>query len=74
MSMKYFLIIWVCAFVNGTDCGPAVKHSTSYNSWYECSIAAHAESIRLLEKIGPVYANQLKIGTKYTCVLKPDGV
>ena len=74
MSMKYFLVIWVCSFVNGADCGPTIKHSTPYNSWYECSVAAHLESVRLIKKIGSTYVDQFKIGTKYTCRLEPDGV
>ena len=76
MSMKYFLIIWVCAFLNPGDprCLDPVTYPTAYNSWYECSRAAHMESIKLVSKMGYKYVNDMKIGTRYTCRLAPDSV
>ena len=38
-----------------------------YNSWYECSRAAHMESVKLLSKMGYAYVNKYQIGTKYNC-------
>jgi len=44
-----------------------VQSSTLYNSWYECSRAAHQESINILSKLGYKYVNDGKIGTRYVC-------
>ena len=38
-----------------------------YDSWYQCSIEAHKESIKLLQKMGYAGVNQYRVGTKYTC-------
>ena len=38
-----------------------------YDSWYECSVAAHQESISILQKMGYASVNQYHVGTKYTC-------
>ena len=38
-----------------------------YNSWYECSVAAHQESIALLQKMGYANVNKYWVGTKYSC-------
>ena len=65
--MKYILIIWVCSFVNNNGCLPPVESKITYDSWYECSRDAHAESIKLMSKMGYKDVNDYKVGTKYTC-------
>jgi len=40
-----------------------------YDSWYECSIAAHKESVSILQKMGYADVNRYQVGTKYTCKL-----
>jgi hypothetical protein len=65
--MKYMLIIWVCSFIEGNRCMEPVKYTQLYDSWYECSVAAHKESTRILQKMGYKWTNQYQVGTKYTC-------
>ena len=69
MSMKYFLIIWVCAFLNPGDtrCLEPVTYPTVYGSWYECSVSAHKESVKILQKMGYADINKYRVGTKYSC-------
>ena len=76
MSMKYLLVIWVCAFLNPGDtrCLDPVTYPTMYDSWYECSRAAHMESIKLVSKMGYKYVNDMKIGTRYTCLSQPGSI
>jgi len=65
--MKYILIIWVCSFLQGNACLPAIEYPTTYDSWYECSRDAHVESVKLLSKMGYAYTNKYQIGTKHNC-------
>ena len=65
--MKYILIIWVCSFVNNNGCLPPVESKITYDSWYECSVAAHKDSISILQRMGYADVNRYKVGTKYTC-------
>ena len=65
--MKYILIIWVCSFVNNNGCLPPVESKLTYDSWYECSVAAHKDSVSLLQKMGYAHVNRYRVGTKYTC-------
>ena len=65
--MKYVLILWVCSFVNNNGCLPPVESKITYDSWYECSVAAHKDSVSLLQKMGYADVNKYKVGTKYTC-------
>jgi hypothetical protein len=67
--MKYILIIWVCSFVNNNGCLPPIESPKLYDSWYECSIAAHQESKSILQKMGYADVNRYHVGTKYTCKL-----
>ena len=68
MSMvKFTLIIWVCSFLEGQTCAPPITIDTIYDSWYECSRAAHTESIRVMSKLGFKEVNQYKLSTKYMC-------
>ena len=72
--MKYFLIIWVCSFGSPINCGPTMVQDLTYASWNDCAIAAHAESVKALQKMGSDIVNQYRLGTRYTCKLAPDGV
>ena len=65
--MKYMLLIWLCSFATGQNCIGPKEYPTMYNSWYECSRDAHAESIKLMSKMGYAYVNQYQVGTKYNC-------
>ena len=74
MSMKYFLIIWVCSFGSPMNCGPAMVQNQTYASWNDCAIAAHVESSKVLQEMGSTRVNQYKLGTRYTCRLAPGEV
>ena len=65
--VKFTLIIWVCSFLGQYECAPPIQSTTLYSSWYECSRAAHQESIKMLSKIGYKKVNEGKIATRYMC-------
>ena len=65
--IKFTLILWVCSFLAGTKCMPPVTYPDVYDSWYECSRAAHQESVKLLAKIGYKEVNEGHVGIRYTC-------
>jgi len=65
--IKFTLTIWVCSFLGQNTCMPPLQSPTLYDSWYECSRAAHKESLQILFKIGYKTVNDRKIAMKYTC-------
>ena len=65
--IKFTLIIWVCSFLGQNMCMAPVESPTLYNSWYECSRAAHQESIKIYSKLGYKVVNKGKLATRYTC-------
>ena len=64
---KFTLIIWVCSFLGQSVCMAPIESTTLYNSWYECSRAAHRQSLKIYSKLGYKYVNENKIATRYTC-------
>ena len=70
------LIIWVCTFLNPGDtrCLDPVYYPAEYKSWYECSRAAHTESAKLMSKMGYKSVNDMKLGTRYTCLPRPGSI
>ena len=64
---KFILILWVCSFLAGTNCMPPVTYPGVYDSWLDCSKAAHVESIKLLETFDLDFVNKNQVGMKYIC-------
>ena len=65
--IKFTLIIWVCSFLGQNACLEPIQSPTLYNSWYECSRAAHQESLKIMSKLGYKVVNKDKIAMKYRC-------
>ena len=68
--MKFVLIIWVCTLLYENACMKPIKYPRVFDSWYECSRAAHVKSVRVLTKMGYAYVNKHQVGTKYSCILE----
>ena len=65
--MKYILVLWVCSFLGGQRCLPPIESPVLYKSWYECSRAAHKESLKIMSKLGYIVVNKNQIAMKYRC-------
>ena len=66
ISMKFILTMYVCSFLH-QDCAPGVVYPTQFDSWYDCMIKAHEESVNLLINIPPDMVEANRLATKYTC-------
>ena len=44
-----------------------IQYPILYDSWYECSRAAHQESMSIMSKMGYKDVNDYLVGTKYHC-------
>ena len=65
--IKFILTIWGCSFLGGQKCMPPIQSPVMYNSWYECSRAAHQESLKIMSKLGYRVVNKDQIAMKYRC-------
>ena len=46
---------------------PPITFPQVYDSWLDCSKAAHVESIKLMESLDPDFVNKNQVGMKYIC-------
>ena len=44
-----------------------LEYPVMFDSWYECSRAAHQESLALMSKMGYKEVNDYQIAMKYNC-------
>ena len=65
--IKFTLMIWVCSFLGGQTCMPPIQSPIMYDSWYECSRAAHKESLKIMSKLGYKVVNKSQIAMRYRC-------
>jgi len=65
--IKFTLTIWVCSFLGQQLCMPPIQSRVIYDSWYECSRAAHQQSIKIMSNFGYKVVNRDKIAMKYRC-------
>ena len=65
--MKYILMIWVCSFLGGQKWLAPIESPVLYDSWYECSRAAHQESLKIMSKLGYIVVNKDQVAMKYRC-------
>ena len=65
--IKFTLIIWVCTFLAGSKCMAPITHPQVYDSWAECSRAAHLLSIKIMDGFDLDFVNKYEIGMKYNC-------
>jgi len=69
---KFILMIWVCSFLGGQKCLAPIESPVMYDSWYECSRAAHQESLKIMSKLGYTVVNKDQIAMKYRCKEAPS--
>ena len=67
--IKFTLTLWVCSFLGQNLCLPPIQPIILYDSWYECSRAAHQESIKIYSKLGYKVVNKARLATRYTCTV-----
>ena len=46
---------------------PPIESPIIYDSWYECSRAAHQESVKIMSNLGYKVVNKDQIAMKYRC-------
>ena len=46
---------------------PPIESPVLYDSWYECSRAAHKESLKMMSNLGYKVVNKSQIAMKYRC-------
>ena len=67
--INFTLTLWVCSFLSAPSvCMPPIYSPQLYDSWYECSRAAHQQSLKIYSDIGYKIVNDARLSTRYMCV------
>ena len=70
LSMKYFLLLWVCTEINGSCLAPPMQKSQLFNSHYECVNAGYLDSMRMVQAMGEKIVEEKKLFVAFNC--KPE--
>ena len=70
LSMKYFLLLWVCSSINGSCMVPPLQSSQIFNSHYECVTAGYLEGLQMVQAIGKIEIEKNRLFVAFNC--KPE--
>jgi hypothetical protein len=70
LSMKYFLILWVCSAINGSCIVPPISIPETFNSHNECVSAGYAQGYNVFTAIDSIIAEQQRLFVAFNC--KPE--
>ena len=70
LSMKYFLILWVCSAINGSCMLPPLQSNQLFNSHYECVKSGYLEGLQMVQTIGKIEIEKNRLFVAFNC--KPE--
>ena len=72
LSMKYFLILWVCSAINGSCIVPPISIPETFNSHNECVSAGYAQGYNVFNAIDPTVSEEQRLFVAFNC--KPETI
>ena len=70
LSMKYFLLLWVCSAINGACMLPPMQDARIFNSHYDCVNAGYIEGMQLVQTMGKKIVEEQRLFVAFNC--KPE--
>ena len=67
MSMKYFLLLWVCSAINGSCMVPPIHSNQLFNSHYECIKTGYVEGLQMVQAIGRIEIEKNRLFVAFNC-------
>ena len=64
--MKFILVMQICSFVLGT-CDVAMERAMPFNSYHECAISGHLNSLQVIKELGPEFTNEHQTIVRHWC-------
>ena len=72
LSMKYFLILWVCSAINASCIVPPITIPETFNNHNECGAAGYAEGYNVFVAIDKKIAEELRLFVAFHCDPQPS--
>ena len=70
LSMKYFLLLWVCSAINGLCLVPPIQSNQLFNSHYECVTAGYVDGLQMVQAMGKEIIEKNRLFVAFNC--KPE--
>ena len=70
LSMKYFLILWVCSALNGACMVPPVTYPQPFNSHYECVQEGYITGLEMIKAMNIESVESNRIFVAFNCQLE----
>ena len=67
LSMKYFLLLWVCSAINGLCLVPPIQSNQLFNSHYECVKSGYLEGLQMVQTIGKIEIEKNRLFVAFNC-------
>ena len=64
--MKFTLVMQICSFVLGI-CDVPMERSMPFNSYEECAISGHLNSLQVIKELGPEFTNEHQTIVRHWC-------
>ena len=69
--MKFILVMQICSFALGT-CDVAMERAMPFNSYHECSMSGHLNSIKVMQDLGDEFTNENRTVVRHWCEQKTE--
>ena len=69
--MKFILVMQICSFTLGT-CDVAMERAMPFNSYHECSMSGHLNSIKVMQDLGDEFTNENRTVVRHWCEQKTE--
>ena len=71
LSMKYFLILWVCSAVHNSCLAPPIAYTQPFKSHYDCVHAGYLNGMEMVEKMTRTVVEKDRLFVAFNCRLEP---
>ena len=71
LSMKYFLILWVCSAINGACMVPPITYPEPFNSHYECVEEGYATGLDMVRAMSRESIEMNRLFVAFNCRREP---
>ena len=69
--MKFILVMQICSFTLGT-CDVAMERAMPFNSYHECAISGHLNSLQVIKELGPEFTNEHQTIVRHWCAKRDE--
>ena len=67
LSMKYFLLLWVCSAINGVCMMPPITYPEPFNNHYECVEEGYTTGLNMVHAMSRESVEMNRLFVAFNC-------